>query len=34
MFAIESAEVVYVLAAAGGLTTLLATSATAFDALR
>jgi threonine/homoserine/homoserine lactone efflux protein len=34
MFAIESAEVVYVLAAAAGLTTLLATSATAFDTLR
>jgi threonine/homoserine/homoserine lactone efflux protein len=34
MFAIESAEVVYVLAAAAGLTALLATSATALDTLR
>lgn len=34
MFAIESAEVVYILAAAAGLTALLATSAAALDTLR
>lgn len=34
MFAIESAEVVYIVAAAAGLTALLAASATALDALR